>query len=784
MRSTSVQQERQPPRDQAVRADSSPATADHSAPTGTAAPTVPAQDRSRSRHDQAAQDELGFDQRDKPQPDQPVHDEPQPDQPVHHEPQPDQPVHDEPTDNQRPHHEPTDNQRPHEQPPEPGSELFEDVELPWWLLEEFCGTEEAEQASWLAGLPEDVREEYERGPYTGEGEAIPPGFSHHDEGGGQGCGFAAGGANDTALPGPALASALQAAAGVPLTGGGRHGELGESELIGVLCGWRRLTSWAQAGEAAAAHALVRRRADQARDPRKRYLREHCGDEVAAALRLSGGQADRLLEIAAGLARIPEVHAALEAGLIDYARACAFIDLLAGLDDETAREIARTLLGGGSAGAGGQTSGKLRRRLEREVLDADPDAAKRRQEEGRLLTRVDTWREGSGNAVLAGRELRPADVIAIDKQLTSMAEWLQSNGASGTVRELRSQVFTALLSGRELSTLLPDDNLPPEPRPTAEPDGVSPEASKKGADKRTGRHGARDGHSETGEHGATGCATGGKGVGSEGRAESRSAGEGYPDTSQAGEGGAGDSNPRDTRDSNPGDTGEGNLRDTRDSNPRDTGDGNPGTSHSGADSSGWLRLAGTVNLTMPFDTWAGLAQRAGEVAGYGVTDASTCSSLAHLMGQAARWCLTVTDKTGRPVAHACARTAPPAGETAIRWASDLRGKLEYLADGVCSHARRSAGHDPPNLLRHLVMIRQRTCAFPGCSRAASRCDLDHTRAYRKGGMTCECNLAPLCRKHHQAKQTPGWLLEQPRPGHLTWHLPHQRSYQTAGDPYPV
>jgi hypothetical protein len=750
MRDTSVRQQRRPPRDQESRAPQRSSTA----PAGAAAPAAPARHHDQAGQDHPGQDELRYDQRHQPQPDQPVHDESQQDHRPQNEPQQDQRAHDDTQQEQR-----------QDQPPEPGPELFEDVEVPWWLLEEFCGSEEAEHASWLAGLPEDVREEYERGPYTGEGEAIPPGFSHHDEGGGHGCGFAAGGANDTALPGPALAKALQAAAGVPLTGGGQHADLGESELIGVLCGWRRLTGWAQAGEAAAAHALVRRRDDQAQDPRKRYLREHSGDEIAAALRLSGGQADRLLEVAAGLARIPEVHAALEAGLIDYARACAFIDLLAGLDDETAREIARRLLGGGTAGAGGQTSGKLRRRLEREVLDADPDAAKRRQEEGRALTRVDTWREGSGNTVLAGRELRPADVIAIDKQLTSMAEWLQSNGASGSVRELRSQVFTALLSGRELSNLLPDDNLAPEPNPT-EPNPTEPNPTEPDGPGLEGRE--TDGDNGTSGHGGNGQAraTGSKRAGTEGRTESQPAG-GDTDTSHACTGNPGTSNAS-TR--NPG---------TSNASTR-----NPGTGHPGADSSGWLRLAGTVNLTMPFDTWAGLAQRAGEVAGYGVADASTCLTLAGLMGQAARWCLTVTDKAGRPLAHACTRTAPLPGESAIRWASGLRGKLEYLADGVCSHARRSAGHDPPNLLRHLVMIRQRSCAFPGCSRAAARCDLDHTRAFHKGGMTCECNLAPLCRKHHQAKQAPGWLLEQPRPGHLTWHVPHQRSYQTTGDPYPV
>jgi hypothetical protein len=57
----------------------------------------------------------------------------------------------------------------------------------------------------------------------------------------------------------------------------------------------------------------------------------------------------------------------------------------------------------------------------------------------------------------------------------------------------------------------------------------------------------------------------------------------------------------------------------------------------------------------------------------------------------------------------------------------------------------------------------------------RCDEDHTVPYGEGGRTCECNLAPLCRRHHQAKQAPGWKLEQPRPGQMVWTTPAGRKY---------
>jgi hypothetical protein len=69
-----------------------------------------------------------------------------------------------------------------------------------------------------------------------------------------------------------------------------------------------------------------------------------------------------------------------------------------------------------------------------------------------------------------------------------------------------------------------------------------------------------------------------------------------------------------------------------------------------------------------------------------------------------------------------------------------------------------------------MARNTTCTAPGCTRPATACDQDHTIAYEDGGRTCECNLAPRCRRHHMIKQSPGWELSQPEPGLLTWTSP--------------
>ena len=63
------------------------------------------------------------------------------------------------------------------------------------------------------------------------------------------------------------------------------------------------------------------------------------------------------------------------------------------------------------------------------------------------------------------------------------------------------------------------------------------------------------------------------------------------------------------------------------------------------------------------------------------------------------------------------------------------------------------HDPPGWMQTLVILRDRHCVFPGCRIDARRCDLDHIQAYDEHGppgQTHPRNLAPLCRRHHNAK----------------------------------
>jgi hypothetical protein len=144
-------------------------------------------------------------------------------------------------------------------------------------------------------------------------------------------------------------------------------------------------------------------------------------------------------------------------------------------------------------------------------------------------------------------------------------------------------------------------------------------------------------------------------------------------------------------------------------------------------------------------------------------------------------MTVIGPDGTAAAHGCvpgprsldsiisaglAAEAPGAADLATA----LNVKLRPIARGACTHTHAEPEYRPSRKLRHLVMARNTRCTAWGCGRPAATCDQDHTRPWDEGGITCECDLAPLCRMHHQIKQAQGWKLEQPEPGVLVWTTP--------------
>lgn len=85
------------------------------------------------------------------------------------------------------------------------------------------------------------------------------------------------------------------------------------------------------------------------------------------------------------------------------------------------------------------------------------------------------------------------------------------------------------------------------------------------------------------------------------------------------------------------------------------------------------------------------------------------------------------------------------------------------------------YEIPDRLRERVVLRDRHCAFPYCTRPAESCDLDHATPHAHGGATCPCNLVASCRRHHRAKTHSLWRYTIIEPGTYLWLSPHDRHW---------
>ncbi len=83
----------------------------------------------------------------------------------------------------------------------------------------------------------------------------------------------------------------------------------------------------------------------------------------------------------------------------------------------------------------------------------------------------------------------------------------------------------------------------------------------------------------------------------------------------------------------------------------------------------------------------------------------------------------------------------------------------------------------DLQKFVLRLRDQYCRFPGCSRPAERCEIDHATPYDAGGRTDQCNLGPLCKHHHEMKTAGHWhITTSARNGACTWRSPLGRVYQ--------
>lgn len=128
---------------------------------------------------------------------------------------------------------------------------------------------------------------------------------------------------------------------------------------------------------------------------------------------------------------------------------------------------------------------------------------------------------------------------------------------------------------------------------------------------------------------------------------------------------------------------------------------------------------------------------------------------------------VGESTFRRLCEIEATRRPVAPEALTGWLDDavFERILFGAPDRVLSVSRQRAF---PDALRRAIEVRDRTCDGPCCDIPATRCHIDHVKAYKQGGLTSEANGQPLCDSHNAAKgTTPGRRQRRDPDRHLRW-----------------
>src|SRR5215472_6001761 len=257
--------------------------------------------------------------------------------------------------------------------------------------------------------------------------------------------FAQDGTADVLRPGPVLAALTEQAAA-------ELGRLSDNQLLGAVSAARRLAARAEYLELCAIAEFTRRRQEQLaaavarKDPRGCRDGEFADAELAIELVTSTAAARDRMDLAADLAaRLPGTFTGLAAGRIDADRARTIWYYTRFIPGEHAAAADAIL----AAAAPGLRQDQLARKAAALEMKLDPEAVRRRKEDARRDDqRVETRRENSGNAALAGRELGTADAMAAAAHIDALAAALRGGGLEGSLRELRVLVFLDLTQGRD------------------------------------------------------------------------------------------------------------------------------------------------------------------------------------------------------------------------------------------------------------------------------------------------------------------------------------------------
>lgn len=564
---------------------------------------------------------------------------------------------------------------------------------------------------------------------------------------------------DVLRPGPVLAALTEQAVSDLAT-------LSDDQLTGALSAARRLENRAAYLQTVVIAEFARRREVEREQAKSRKVPLHCrpgqfpGEELAEELVSTARYADERIWEATDLAtRLPRTLAGMADGTIDSTRAYVIWSYTWSLIPPDAAHADELL----AAAAPGLRPDQLARKAAALEMKLDPEAVKRRKEHARQESRrVEVKHERSGNAMLAGRELDPVTALAAMANIDALAAKLRNANWAGSLQHLRAQVMTELLQGRN-----------PLDRITAGPDlePASPEPESPAGPV-----------------------------------------SGYP----GGNGGPG-SRPADEP-ANPADGDwhdDPGYRDEEEARPPLCGDV-PGPGDLTAEPA---PLPALINILVPAGTLLGWSAAPGQIGSWGLLDADGTRAFvqAASLSPRTRFCLTLIAPDGTALAHGCARgqhprraslpNAPRSGyppdqssppdpfpgsradpspdpAQAQRLADLIRSlnvTFRPIPHGRCDHGDAEDHYIPSRGLKHLVRARTATCTAPACNSQAVFCDLDHTVPY-PDGPTCQCNLAPKCRRHHRCKQATGWKVEQQAPGTFRWTVPSGRTYTSTPTVY--
>ncbi|WP_323986141.1 HNH endonuclease signature motif containing protein [Microbacterium plantarum] len=126
-------------------------------------------------------------------------------------------------------------------------------------------------------------------------------------------------------------------------------------------------------------------------------------------------------------------------------------------------------------------------------------------------------------------------------------------------------------------------------------------------------------------------------------------------------------------------------------------------------------------------------------------------------------------------------SPIDAATARELAGNATSWDRLLTDPVTGTVLECDSYRPTAAMVRLLRARDRHCRFPGCRQPAIRCELDHTIAASEGGGTHVCNLANLCKRHHDVKHHTRWHVRQLPGGRLVWTSPTGRVYHEDAPP---